>query len=1262
MMAWAMVGRSAPLQRVVDDNVRVVLSGNLPPLARPEFDVGRADGSLPEERVILALAMQPEKRAALERLLVEQHDPASPNFHHWLTPREFGTRFGATPDEISLVTTWLQSHGFIVDEVANSNLWVNVTGTVADVEAAFRTQIHGYLVEGEIHHANATDPSIPRALADLVAGVVSLNDFRSEPASHLVRATTEMEGGSHWLSPADFATIYDLNPLYAAGITGAGQSIAVVARSNIKLSDVQYFRSTFNLPSNDPQFIINGPDPGIVCPTDPTKFCDEGEADLDVEWAGAVAPNATIKMVISQSTTATDGVYLSAQYIVDNNVAPVLTMSYLLCESALGSGGNAWLNTLWSQAVAQGISVFVCSGDSGAAGCDADTSTTATGGLAVNGICTTPYSVCVGGTEFMDTSNPTQYWSTHNNSTTLASALSFIPEQVWNESGAAVNCPADVTCQQLWATGGGKSTVYAKPAWQVAPGVPNDGARDVPDVALAAATHNAYMIIQEHAPGSTGFNGWGGTSAAAPSFAGIMALVVQKTGQRQGNPNLELYRLGNAQYNGTGPTVFHDVTVGSNSVPGQTGFSCGTGYDLATGLGSVDATAVVNNWGSSSGLFSDSFEGGFPGNWHLLLSQNADTSVAWGRSTYRSASGVASLWCAGGGTNAQPPGGSYLPNEGTWAVYGPFSLAGATAAQVQFDTWYNTEPYNATTGKGDRLSWMISTDGSNFSGFYNSGNSGGWVHKTMDFSDVTNITAVGASQVWFAFLFSSDSSVQAEGAYVDNVVLTKTVASPICTYALSPASQSFAAPGGSATMSVTAGSGCGWTAASQTPWITITAGSSGSGNGSVSYSVQANTGSARSGTLTVAGQTFTVYQAALTCSYSLAPQSANFLATGGTGSFVVTSPGGCQWSAAWLAAWINVTSGANGSGIGTVSYSVQANTGSARTGTITVGGQTFTVNQGAQSCTYSLSPTSGNYPAAGGGGYFSVNTATGCPWTASTAATWIHVTTPSGSGGMTVNFTLDANAGSSRTGTISVAGLTFTVNQSGVAPTSYAYWIPVASHASGFNQSQWRSDLGLLNTGSVTANVQLKFFGSNSVSTTTYVAPHAQSILIDIVGQMNASGSGPIEVLSDQPLKVTARTYNQVALDAICYANGTQGQNYPVVAASDGLGAGQSAYLAGLTENASYRCNIGVVNTGTQSATLLVELFDGAGAKLGDYPVTLAAGQWSQPTQPFLNVAHQTAMDRGYAKITVQSGSGVFAFASVVDNITNDPTPVTMQR
>ena len=382
-------------------------------------------------------------------------------------------------------------------------------------------------------------------------------------------------GGAYYLAPADFATIYDLNPLYQQSINGNGQSVAIVARSNINLADARQFRTLLGLPVNDPQIIVNGTDPGIWSAN------EETEADLDVEWSGAVAKSATIKFVVSKSTNSSDGVDLSAQYIVNHNLAPVMSTSFGLCEASLGSSGNSFLNSLWQQAAAEGITVFVSSGDSGAAGCDSASATKATHGRAVNGLCSTPYSVCVGGTEFNDLSNPTLYWSPSNSSGTQASALSYIPELVWNASGPDYG---------LWASGGGASTVYAKPSWQAGTGVPADGKRDVPDVALSSAGHDGYLIYQ---------NGElyvvGGTSAASPSFAGVMALVVENTAARQGNANVVFYSLASKQRAG-GASVFHDTTIGNNSVPGQTGFNATVGYDQATGLGSIDASVLVNHW------------------------------------------------------------------------------------------------------------------------------------------------------------------------------------------------------------------------------------------------------------------------------------------------------------------------------------------------------------------------------------------------------------------------------------------------------------------------------------------------------------------------------------------------------------------------------------------------------------------------------------------------------------------------------------------
>jgi len=477
-----------------------------------------------------------------------------------------------------------------VEEVTAGRRAIVFSGTAAQVQAAFHTSIHTYKIGDEVHHANAKDPEIPAALVQVVGGVVSLHDFHSEPMHGLVRKPSSSpdftSGGSYYLAPADFATIYDLVPLYQQSINGNGQSVAIVARSNIKLADVRQFRTFFGLPANDPQIIVNGTDPGIW------SSGEETEADLDVEWSGAVGRNATIKFVVSKSTNSSDGVDLSAQYIVNHNLAPVMSTSFGLCEAALGSSGNSFLNSLWQQAASEGITVFVSSGDSGAAGCDSAAASTATHGRGVNGLCSTPYSVCVGGNEFHDVSKPALYWSPSNASGTQASALSYIPEGVWNESG-----PGD----GLWASGGGASSVYGKPSWQAGTGVPADGKRDVPDVALTAAGHDGYLIYQ-----NGGLYVVGGTSAASPSLAGVMALVVQNAAARQGNANTTFYSLASKQRAG-GASVFHDIAMGNNSVPGQTGFNATAGYDQATGLGSIDASVLVNHWSDATPLQTPTF-------------------------------------------------------------------------------------------------------------------------------------------------------------------------------------------------------------------------------------------------------------------------------------------------------------------------------------------------------------------------------------------------------------------------------------------------------------------------------------------------------------------------------------------------------------------------------------------------------------------------------------------------------------------------------
>lgn len=578
--------RVAAAARIVDDSRTVQIRGNLAPQLADAVDIGPASKDLPLERVVLLLNPRAGARERLEQLLADQQDPGSPRYHQWLTPEEYGREFGISDDGVKAVVDWLQRNGLGIEEVAAGRGWITFSGTVDQVERVLHTELRELIVDGVPHRAAAREPEVPQALTDLVAGFASLGDFFARSQRRASRPLTNLSGGKYAMAPGDFSAIYNTAPLLAAGLDGTGQTIAVVGRTDIKLADVQSFRSQFGLPANDPVFTHNGDAPGII--TD-----EEGEGCLDVEWSGAVAPRATINFVVTKSTATTPGEFASAQYIVNNNLAPVLTMSFGLCEDKMSASYLAAYNGLWQQAAAQGITVFVSSGDGGAAGCD-DHAAAAGTVPGVSGLCSTPYNVCVGGTQFMDTANPSLYWNPANSSN-LTSVKSYIPEQAWNESGAVTGGAG------LWSTGGGPSKIYPKPSWQVAPGVPADGFRDTPDVSLTAAAHDGYIVFQDYDPSTGSFYIDSGTSAAAPSFAGIMALVVQKAGSRQGNANTSFYRLAQSQYSGGGLPVFHDVTTGNNTVPSVTGFSAGPGYDLATGLGSVDAAALVATFGGSSG-------------------------------------------------------------------------------------------------------------------------------------------------------------------------------------------------------------------------------------------------------------------------------------------------------------------------------------------------------------------------------------------------------------------------------------------------------------------------------------------------------------------------------------------------------------------------------------------------------------------------------------------------------------------------------------
>jgi hypothetical protein len=622
-------GQVRPAQRIVqpiDENRLVTLSGNRHPLARAEYDRGPAPPDLPMERMMLVLKRSAEQEVALQRLLQEQQDKSSANFHKWLTPDQFGEQFGPAPEDVQTIVSWLQSSGFQAEKVSRGRGTVEFSGDARGVEQAFHTPIHRYVVNGISHWANAADPQIPEALAPVVAGVATLHNFVAAPQL-VIRPDKLMvpwapprppaltfSNGSHALAPADYGVLYQINPLYAIGINGTGATIGIVGRSNIILSDIVSFRTVFGLPANPPQIIVNGTDPGDL------GGGEEVEAVLDVSWSGAVAPGATVKFVVSKTTNTTDGVFLSEEFIIDNNLSDIMSESFGDCEANYTQAEAFSIAALAEQAAAQGITYTVSAGDTGSAGCDSQGEQAATGPFSVNVLASLPYDIAVGGTQFNDSGNPSLYWSPSNGSG-LGSALSRIPEDVWNQSCTAAQCGTG----NIIAGGGGVSIYFPKPAWQAGEaGIPNDGARDLPDVSLtSSAAYAPYALCVEgsctpNSQGQISLELVGGTSAAAPSFAGILGLVRQNANARLGQANYVLYRLAAtetlSQCNSSSTTttlgsscIFADVTVGNNAVPGEANYGTPSalyqstvGYDPASGLGSVNATNLVQQWSSIS--------------------------------------------------------------------------------------------------------------------------------------------------------------------------------------------------------------------------------------------------------------------------------------------------------------------------------------------------------------------------------------------------------------------------------------------------------------------------------------------------------------------------------------------------------------------------------------------------------------------------------------------------------------------------------------
>lgn len=656
----------------INSSQLVPLPGNIPAGLTSQNDQGAVAGSMPMGHLSLQLKPAPERQAALQQYLEELTNPESPNYHRWLSAQEFGQRFGLAQQDLDTVTEWLQSYGLTVNGILPNRSVLVFSGTAQQVSAAFHTSIHHLKIDGPPQVSNINDPEIPKALALAIAGIVGLDNIFPKAAHTGAQLISPdlTSGNQRYVTPPDLARIYNFNPIFQAGYTGKGQTIAVVEDSNVySASDWTQFRKVFGLtrPYVGASFVQIHPSSAALACTDPGVNGDAFEANIDAQWSSAAAPNANI-VVASCANTTEFGGFIAITNLVNSDTPPdIVSVSYQESEPQLGTSINAFINAIYQQATAEGISIFVATGDSGA---DANTFDReiklAITGISANGLASTPYNVAVGGTDYEDTylGQINDYW-TSTNTAFGGSAKSYIPEIPWNAScGSALFssyhgfatpnafCNSSAAAQYgaltIDAGSGAPSRVYAKPAWQSVLGNPADSVRDIPDVSLFAANGpwgHAYTFCysaQGNPCSNSEFYEAGGTSFSAPIMAGFQALVNEKTGGRSGNPNPIYYALARKEYGSGGAAscnsslgvnvgsqcLFHDVTQGDIVVLCRGKFNCyatagaangvlstssttldpaytaHVGWDFATGIGTLNAYNLFATWPAASSASS----------------------------------------------------------------------------------------------------------------------------------------------------------------------------------------------------------------------------------------------------------------------------------------------------------------------------------------------------------------------------------------------------------------------------------------------------------------------------------------------------------------------------------------------------------------------------------------------------------------------------------------------------------------------------------
>ncbi len=650
----------------IDESVRVPIAHSHPPLAQAADDIGPVSGNLPLQGMALVFSRTPAQQAALDALVAGQQNPASPLYHRWITPDQYAAQFGAAQADINAAESWLQQQGFSIDGVSRNHVRILFSGTAAQVASAFGVSLHNYRFTpagaqtAVTHFAPSADITLPAALSAAVMAVENLNDFR--PHSHLRMrppqalaqdATqahfTSSQSGSNYLTPDDVDTIYDITPVTSSGYNGSGETISIVGQSAFVNSDLENFQNALGIPNKLPTVILV-PNTGSSTIGDTSSDSDEVESDIDLEYSEAIAQGADINFIYTGNSANSGGALEAIQYAVDNDLGNIISSSYGSCEPGLGNPNYTTYNSYLQEAASQGQTVIAAAGDEGSTDCYgqyASSDTSQNEQLAVDFPGSSQYVTSVGGTEFpiADIAPGSSYFDTKSSSDIISSAKSYIPEEPWNDDAGDLTLGA--TNPNPISAGGGGASIYTPiQTWQSQSGVPgipsNSSFRMVPDLSFYASPsepdvaannfYGGYLFCSSdtnftNITGSCthGFRDQndeyltvaGGTSFAAPIFAGLVAILDQAKGYSvtggsptggQGVINNELYSLAASStvYN----SAFHDVTqvgsdLGNNCAAGTTWcgtgndtteYYAGTGYDEATGLGSIDFANLVSAW------------------------------------------------------------------------------------------------------------------------------------------------------------------------------------------------------------------------------------------------------------------------------------------------------------------------------------------------------------------------------------------------------------------------------------------------------------------------------------------------------------------------------------------------------------------------------------------------------------------------------------------------------------------------------------------